>query len=195
MSDNDKTIELNRRRVLGGIATIGAASAALGAGTFAVFSESETSEDNNVNAGELTLDVTNGSGSDAFGYTFDNIVPGNQATVTADISITADFAVGDITVTTSTDKVDGGQGDVNLANALAIDSATWDGDDIAGPLPDTVEGLASNNVTLTSGPAESGGTTLSLTVTFDENQVGNIDDYQGASVDIDHTFTVEQDTS
>ncbi|WP_235728451.1 TasA family protein, partial [Halosimplex carlsbadense] len=59
--DNSKTIELNRRRVLGGIVTIGGAAAAAGAGTFAAFSDTESSNDNSVSAGTLDLTVDGGS--------------------------------------------------------------------------------------------------------------------------------------
>ncbi|GCF14650.1 hypothetical protein Harman_25850 [Haloarcula mannanilytica] len=54
MSDNN--IELTRRRVLGGIATVGAASAAVGAGTFAAFSDTEESTGNTISAGTLDLE-------------------------------------------------------------------------------------------------------------------------------------------
>lgn len=62
MTDDDsKTIELNRRRVLGGIVTVGAAAAAAGAGTFAAFSDTETSGGNEVTAGTLDLVLNDGS--------------------------------------------------------------------------------------------------------------------------------------
>jgi len=54
MSDNN--IELTRRRVLGGIATVGAASAAVGAGTFAAFSDTQESTGNTISAGTLDLE-------------------------------------------------------------------------------------------------------------------------------------------
>lgn len=46
---------LSRRRVLGGLLTVGAASAAAGAGTMAAFSDSESSSGNAVSAGTLDL--------------------------------------------------------------------------------------------------------------------------------------------
>lgn len=52
---SDRKIELTRRRVLGSVATIGAASAAAGAGTFALFSDEETSDGNTITAGTLDL--------------------------------------------------------------------------------------------------------------------------------------------
>ncbi|WP_435180331.1 TasA family protein [Halorussus sp. AFM4] len=58
MSDEtDGTADLTRRRVLGGLATIGTASAAAGAGTMALFQDSETSGNNTFAAGTLDLEV------------------------------------------------------------------------------------------------------------------------------------------
>lgn len=75
MSDNN--IELTRRRVLGGIATVGAASAAVGAGTFAAFSDTETSSGNSVTAGTLDLQLNpNSSGSTSID--FGTIAPGDS---------------------------------------------------------------------------------------------------------------------
>lgn len=59
MSD-DNNSGLTRRRVLGGIATIGAASAAAGAGTMAYFSDTESSTGNTVSAGTLDLKADGG---------------------------------------------------------------------------------------------------------------------------------------
>lgn len=60
----DKTMsqksKFTRRRVLGGLVTIGAGSAIAGAGTLAAFSDEDTSEDNTVAAGTLTLSLANG---------------------------------------------------------------------------------------------------------------------------------------
>jgi predicted ribosomally synthesized peptide with SipW-like signal peptide len=62
--DTSSSFELSRRGVLGGLVTMGAASAAAGAGTVALFSDEETSTNNTVQAGTLDLTV-NGSGSNA----------------------------------------------------------------------------------------------------------------------------------
>ena len=80
---NGKDIELTRRRVLGGAATIGAASAAAGAGTFAYFSDTESSTGNTVDAGTLNI-TTPVDGQ----ITLSNGVPGS--TFTGTISTTYD---------------------------------------------------------------------------------------------------------
>lgn len=79
MSDDDSgtTFELTRRRVLGGALTVGAASAATGAGTFALFSDSETSNNNSVQAG--TLDLTGGN-SAVGSVSFGDVSPGSSGT-------------------------------------------------------------------------------------------------------------------
>ncbi|GGM67141.1 putative ribosomally synthesized peptide with SipW-like signal peptide [Halarchaeum rubridurum] len=53
---SDEKINLSRRKVLGGLVTLGAAGAASGAGTFALFSDQESSTNNTVQSG--TLDLT-----------------------------------------------------------------------------------------------------------------------------------------
>lgn len=52
-----KEIDLSRRQILGGLGTIGAASAAAGLGTRAFFSDQETFRDNTITAGSLDLKV------------------------------------------------------------------------------------------------------------------------------------------
>lgn len=53
-------IRLTRRRLLGGVATVGAASAAAGAGTGALLVDSEESTGNSVSAGTLDLTLDGG---------------------------------------------------------------------------------------------------------------------------------------
>jgi predicted ribosomally synthesized peptide with SipW-like signal peptide len=55
MSDNP--IELSRRKILAGLGTVGVASAGVGLGTSAYFSDEETFENNTLVAGELDLKV------------------------------------------------------------------------------------------------------------------------------------------
>lgn len=73
---NGKDIELTRRRVLGGVATIGAASAAAGAGTFALFSDTEESTGNTVTAGTLNLELATASDGTVSAINVANAVPG-----------------------------------------------------------------------------------------------------------------------
>lgn len=67
---------LTRRRVLGGLATIGAASAAAGAGTMAYFSDTEESTGNTVSAGTLDLKADGGD-SAVTTINVGNVAPGD----------------------------------------------------------------------------------------------------------------------
>lgn len=183
---NGKNIELTRRRVLGGLVTVGAASAAAGAGTFAYFSDSETSENNTVTAGDLTLSVNDGDG---FSYSPENIAPGENFTVTVDIENTGSIDASNLVVTTATDTDD----DANLAEKLDIDEIRWGGDAVEHGIEDpTVEALVTNDIVVNGEPANSGATTLAIDVTFNQNANN---DYQDVSVDVTHTFTLYQDSS
>ncbi|WP_049984809.1 SipW-dependent-type signal peptide-containing protein [Halobellus rufus] len=53
----DESFELTRRKVLGSIGAVGAASAGAGLGTSALFSDTESFENNKITAGELDLKV------------------------------------------------------------------------------------------------------------------------------------------
>jgi len=101
---SDKNIAVTRRRVLGGIVTVGAASAAVGAGTFAFFSDTESSSNNQVTAG--TLDLT-GAANGAISIS--DAAPGDalpnsgtyEITATYDASSTIDPIEVDLAVTNS----------------------------------------------------------------------------------------------
>lgn len=77
MSDDNRnsTIELNRRRVLAGLGTIGVASAGAGAGTMALFSDEETNSGNTIQAG--TLDLTTEQAQTFTGQA-QNLAPGEK---------------------------------------------------------------------------------------------------------------------
>jgi len=75
--DDDKgSFELTRRRALGGLATIGAASAVAGAGTMAAFSDTEESENNSVTAGTLNLEPAGSSDGASFNISASDLAPG-----------------------------------------------------------------------------------------------------------------------
>ncbi|MEZ3117346.1 TasA family protein [Halobaculum sp. MBLA0147] len=84
MSDDDSgtTFELTRRRVLGGALTVGAASAATGAGTFALFSDSEESNGNSVQAGTLDLAAGGNNGTNTTTLSVTKARPGQSGTGT-----------------------------------------------------------------------------------------------------------------
>ncbi|UIO99192.1 CalY family protein [Halobaculum sp. CBA1158] len=106
MSDDNSgsTIELNRRRVLGALGTVGVASAGAGAGTFALFSDTETSGGNSVQAGTLNLTTTS---TQSFNASATDLAPGgstnpiqidlsNAGTVSGDhVEVSVDYSQND----------------------------------------------------------------------------------------------------
>lgn len=84
---SDRTVTLTRRRLLGGLALIGGASAATGAGTVAYFSDSEGSSGNTVQAGTLDLELDGADQTVTF-LDVDGIVPGDSGSQSIDLSNT-----------------------------------------------------------------------------------------------------------
>ena len=100
-----KKLELTRRRVLGGLGTIGVASAAAGLGTSAYLNDTESFEDNTITAGTLDMSVTatveaassywssavdleaTADGEAVSGVTIDDVKPGDWGIICFDISI------------------------------------------------------------------------------------------------------------
>jgi len=84
MTDEQSSrVRLTRRKVLAGLGTIGAAGAASGAGTFALFSDSEVSTGNEIDMGTMDLVVRDGKSGGGFSdgvsgtFTIDNAKPGD----------------------------------------------------------------------------------------------------------------------
>ncbi|WP_226010657.1 TasA family protein [Halomicrobium salinisoli] len=210
---SEKRIELTRRRVLGGIATIGAASAAAGAGTFAYFSDEETSS-TTVSAG--TLDLQTGS-TNTLSFGKSDIVPGQNGSGSVDLqksgSVAGDLSISVASVSssegtdsdaeTNTSTSDGGELDDQLELALWIGTGgssdtSFESGDIAlrsdGNLSDTKTfGTASNYdgaswgnvVTDFSGPV-----TFNLEWKFPDGDTNN--EAQGDDITVSFDFTLEQ---
>ncbi|MFB6074702.1 MAG: TasA family protein [Haloarculaceae archaeon] len=200
-----QNIKLTRRRVLGGLVTVGAASAAAGAGTMAYFSDTESSSGNTITAG--TLDLT----SPADGVIdVTNAVPGDSipASGTTTIQATYDSAStidpAEIDLGTSISEPGGeptepsnstNQTASAFAQQLNVDTAnvTVNGSGV-NDLTSTqsvstaadLDGLALDAVANVS-PGDTVG--LELEFTFDSN-AGN--DYQADGVAIDVSFTAQQ---
>jgi predicted ribosomally synthesized peptide with SipW-like signal peptide len=100
-----KKVELTRRRVLGGLGTIGVAGAAAGLGTSAYFNDEESFTDNSITAGTLDMEVTatveaassywesavdmsaTADGEAVSGVTVNDVKPGDWGIICFDISI------------------------------------------------------------------------------------------------------------
>ncbi|KDE59062.1 hypothetical protein EL22_00490 [Halostagnicola sp. A56] len=172
-----KDIELTRRKVLASTALVGAAGATAGAGTWAFFSDEETAEDNTISAGTIDLDVNAGDG---FSYTWGNAAPGESySDVQLPFSNTGSIDAEELVIETTV------EGDTDLAEYIDLEFEYSNGD---APASQTLADLAAGEVTL-GGIDAGGSTTLTIGATF-ASDAGN--DLQGASIDIDHTFTLRQ---
>ena len=144
---SDKKIELNRRRVLGGLITVGGAAAAAGAGTFALFSDTETSSGNTIQAGTLSLDAASSTQ-----FPFTNIVPGWSATpsITTDYNSNSSIDPVSVDLTLSLSENDAANDPASTAplsaaefgqkirvNSATIDDGTNTTDLTTGPSPRT----------------------------------------------------------
>jgi predicted ribosomally synthesized peptide with SipW-like signal peptide len=209
-------IQLTRRRALGALATIGAGSAAAGAGTFALFSDEETSNGNTLSAG--TLDLQTGD-SQSISFTGSDIAPGDTGTTAVDLeksgAVAADLDVEVTSVSssegdtpeseTNTDTADGGELDDQLNLKLWIgtggssdssfDSSTditlnSDGStETSAPDYETASGYDSTSWTdvITD---FSGPVTFNVEWEFPDDSSNNA--AQGDDVTVDFTFTLTQ---
>lgn len=117
----DKVFKLTRRRALGGLLTIGAGSAAAGVGTFALFNDTESSTENTLQAG--TLSLTDGASSASFSAT--GLAPGDE-TDTFEVDLENDGSLDgslDIDLTLTENDSDATAGDDGDADASVADLA------------------------------------------------------------------------
>ncbi|NHN61154.1 MULTISPECIES: TasA family protein [Halorussus] len=84
--DDNSGFDLSRRKVLGGLVTVGAASAATGAGTMAYFSDTESSEGNTVSAGTLNLKVNGRDDISTAPVNVSGVAPGWSKSIPLDLS-------------------------------------------------------------------------------------------------------------
>lgn len=185
MSDESSRVELTRRRLLGGIAVTGVATASAGAGTWAYFEDTESSAGNTIDAG--TLDLTVSDDDEGFGdgvsgtWTVSNAVPGdsvmadltlrNEGSVSAD-HVEIDFAVDETEADgpTGTNEADTAPSSADgMVEQFEVTLFTYNGTNVLGNLSDTngngivdIGDLVSGNDAaldgLTSLPADGGGT-------------------------------------
>ncbi len=213
---SDKHIKLTRRRAIGGLITIGGAAAAAGAGTFALFSDTESSTGNSLSAG--TLDLELGS-SNTLTFSGSNIAPTDSGSTYADLqknsssSIAGDLSV-DVTNVASSEGTDveaetdtSSPGDLDDQLEMRLWIGTGGSSDTT---PDTGDiGLESDGTTVADSAgtwetaANYSGTTWSDVITnfsgpvaFNvewrfPDQSGN-NDAQGDDITVDFAFTLQQ---
>ncbi|HET7325192.1 MAG TPA: TasA family protein [Halococcus sp.] len=193
---NDKPT-LTRRRVLGGMATIGVAGA-LGAGSWAAFSDEESATDNFVGAGTLDLTVNGGDIPGGAHFTASEVAPGYSQSQTLTLKNEGSIA-GVLSVDFNNLSEDGGD---NPEPEQEAEGGPGNSADLADNLTLTISGDygtvgpftlrdAVNNTPYTldsnmTGP-ESGTETVTVEV---PSNVGN--EIQGDEVTFDVVFTLEQ---
>lgn len=184
---SDETIEINRRRVLGGIVAIGGAAAAAGAGTSAYFFDEETSSGNTIEAGELNLGDLSGDT-----FTLGPLYPGSADTlqVTSDYTGNTSNVVLDVGFAVANDSND-------LASALQVTTASVSADGASasvssGSLADITG--AHPGVLSLPGSETSTTITLDLAVTLPETD-NNQNDLQNASLDFGFALKARQDSA
>ncbi|MFW6436950.1 MAG: TasA family protein [Halococcoides sp.] len=130
------------RVVLVGIAAIGLAAALAGAGTMALFSDTEQIEDNRVSAGTLDLAVDGNNGQSTTVLNVSNAKPGDSGTET---------------ITLSNEGTIDGYVDVNLSEAANDEGANPEPEPdtgVDGDLGDELEvSLVANGTTVANGTA------------------------------------------
>lgn len=197
-------IKLSRRRILGGIVTIGGATAAAGAGTFALFNDEESSSGNDITAGTLTLGSTSGS------FNVSDIKPtdripssgSNSITTTYDGSISGVEVDFEISVAepgsepTEPSEFSGNQSASAFAGQLNLETADLKKN--GNSVNDLTEGNTTladiSGLTLDNQTTVSDGDSLSfdLAMTLDS---GTGNEYQADGVDITVTFIAEQESA
>lgn len=200
MSEDSK-IELNRRRVLGGIVAVGGAAAAAGAGTFAFFSDTESSSDNTISAGTLNLTGTTDGVINVTNAVPGQSIPSSGSTTiqaTYSSSSTVDPAEVDLNVTISEPGSEPNepenstnQSASDFASQLDVDTAnlTVDGasqaDLTSTQSVSTVADLAGLSLDDAFGDVSPGSTVgLELALTFNEN-AGNAYQADGVSISVE----------
>ena len=175
------TLELNRRRVLAGILVIGLAAAAAGVGTFALFSDQETSQ-NSINAGTLNLTDVTGN------LSVDNIVP-TESTGTKTIETSYEADVGsDLYLNVSVN-------DSDFASQLNVETfnITQNGAPVFSDNSGTLSQLSTSYNNSDTGIDLSDQNDIDLNANFTmDRDAGN--KYQGNTTDITITFNATQQT-
>ena len=198
---SDRTIEVTRRRLLGGIIAIGGASAATGAGTMAYFSDTDSSE-NRIEAGTLTLGF-GGAGSFSFSTslaptetTQDSVTLENGGSVSGSVDVNVSYTESDASGGSAPDKTA-----QEVAENLEVVTLTYGGSDISGQIntsnsPPTLHDLA-NNLHGASESTQNDLINLADPGTGTDFELGlrlkNVsDDYQADGVSVTVTFYLNQ---
>lgn len=164
MSNDNSGLELTRRRILGGITTAGVAAAGAGAGTMALFQDTESSNGNTVQMGTLDLklgDTDEGYGDGVSGeFSADDFKPGDKLHGTVDArndgSLEADHL--EIEIEASGTEADGNGSDdgdtmpksaTGMPSVFEVTTLSYpkQGDNAGGELLENVDDVNNNGIT------------------------------------------------
>lgn len=200
-------------KILLSLLTIGVASAGMGYGTYAFFSDTETAADNLFTAGDLDLTL-NGLNGVTAAVSASNFAPGdsksgsillrNEGSIftgdaqghTVDLDLKAALAVTDDQGNID-DADDGGVSTIPLSRYLVLTSLTYDGASLLGSVGDAdADGVANTLADLeAAGPildlADPGAAGKSLAFTVEFATTGG-NDLKRDVVDVDFTFFLAQ---
>lgn len=161
------------KKVLMSVLILGLAATVAGGETWAYFTDTATSQDNQFTAGTLKLKV--GNGTDDFNFTVNNIKPGDLNQFAGDIYVENVGSINGTLTATLTNVSNSGF--ANLLNITVngnkqglVDGSTWD----LGSLP------------------SSGSKDLEFFYSWDDNDPNIDNPYQGASVAFDVKFNLKQ---
>ena len=184
------------------MATLGVAAAAAGAGTYAAFSDTEQSNDNQVSAG--TLDLTfGGSDGPVEAVSISNAVPGDSntgtLTLTNDGSVdgTLDISVADVSSSGGDNPEAEGQTSsedtgAELEEAVDLTLTLETGSGSTSVYDDTVANLST--ASLQSGISLNSGNSKDLEIRYEVNPKNGQNDnhLQGDTLSVDFDFTLTQ---
>lgn len=190
-----------RKGLVTSLLTIALATGVGAYGTFAYFTDTETSSSNVFSSGTLDLALDSPDGVDAF-VGDDNLAPGDEANGTLFLenkgSITSYDGDGhnvSLTMATSIAQTDADGGSTDMASYLVLDQLEYGSSSLLGQVADEnnngrtdLADLAASNLTGLEDPG-SAGRDLDLTVHF-ATDAGN--DLQGDNVDVTFDFVLEQ---
>lgn len=212
-------IRLTRRRLLGGLATTGVAAAGAGAGTYAYFSDTATSSDNDLKSGTIDLKL-NGSDGVTGAFSASNLAPGQYGSGSLDVSnggsVTADHL--EMVFSATETEADGPNGNNEadtaptsadgMAEVFRFSDLTYGGTDLLSNLSDAngngiidLDDVIAHGVFDDLAAPGSGGTTLAFTAGIVDTEGSaytgsrDDDDYQGDELTVTVDFALAQDAS
>ena len=190
---------LNKKMLLS-LLVIGVVSVSAGAGTFAYFSDDETST-STLTAGELDLVLSVGSGELIAQWSVDPMAPGDteDGTITltnnGDLSanhVEIDFTVAPTNVVTPDEILGTDTDDADISDSMNILSMTMGGVDILPVAVTTVADLDGLNIDDIAGLAAAGTADFYMNIELDSDTDNS---NQGDSVEIEIVFTLNQDAN